>query len=154
MVDQVVFPHFRHFTTFLLGLSATLFLCENEIRASRAFLEFRKSVLSYSDAMTKMLAQNMKCLQFKYIQTKFEPESKICLHPNIRLSLPLHSVELDTSPFAHQCFRSYYLNEVKARNKTLSSWGLCKLNRGAQYSQLLKLWQHLGAAWKRGAVKM
>ena len=66
MEDHAVFPHFRHFTTFLLGLSATLFLCENEIRASRAFLEFRKSVLSYSDAMTKMLAQNTKCLQCKY----------------------------------------------------------------------------------------
>ena len=77
MEDQVVFPLFRHFTTFLLGLSATLFLCENEIRASRAFLEFRKSVLSYSDAMTKMLAQNTKCLQCKYIHILFEPESDI-----------------------------------------------------------------------------
>jgi len=36
----------RHFTTFLLGLSATLFLCENEIRASRAFLEFRTEALN------------------------------------------------------------------------------------------------------------
>jgi len=35
----------RHLTTFCLGLSVALFLCEEEIRASRAFLEFRTGAL-------------------------------------------------------------------------------------------------------------
>ena len=72
----------------------------------------------------------------------------------IRMALPLHSVKLDTFSFAHQCCWSFYLNVVKARNQTWSNWAPCKLNRSAQYSQLLKLWQHIGAAWKRGAMKM
>ena len=42
------FACFRHFTIFCLGLSVALFLCEEEIRLSRAFLEFRKRALRYS----------------------------------------------------------------------------------------------------------
>ena len=90
------FSCFRHLTTFCLGLSVALFLCEEEIRASRAFLEFRNKCpqipisLSAQKRIQKRLMQPLKILTP-------HPHQKVPKRPNMPIIYEKYSRQIKHS---------------------------------------------------------